>query len=186
MPNKSQFAPKDLEKIADSFARMMPTGGSWDAPYIPTKNYRKLLKGIGTEMTRFQELVQTVALTYIPNSTTSMIEEWEAFLGIPDECFINTPETTDAERRRNILVKLAFLNLQTDQDYLNLAEQFDLEIELEPQGGSVLKIIFLNAVLGEFPYNFPFDFEAVTNGGIFQCLVNKQKPAHVEIIFDTA
>jgi len=184
MPNIEQFTPQDLEKIADSFARMMPVGGSWDAPYIAGKNYRNLLKGIGGEMNRFQQLVQTIATTYIPNLTNSVIDEWETFLGIPDECFVITIDTTNAERRRNILIKLAFLNLQTEQDYINLGIQLGLIITLEPQGGSVLKVVFSTGAIDGFPYTFPFEFEIVTNAGIYECLVNKQKPAHVQVIYE--
>ena len=185
MPSLKDFTPKDLNKIADSFARLMPTGNYWSGGYVEDTNFRLFLKGIGKEMTRFQQMVQAVAQEYIPNLTTSAIDEWEQFLGIPDDCFFITSNTTPDERRRNIIIKLAYMNLQTDADYKALAAQFGLIILLEPQGGFVLKIIILNAFIPGFPYTFTFTFGGSTPVEIFECIVTKQKAAHVQVIFET-
>ena len=132
---------------------------------------------------------------------TSFIPEWEQTLGIPDSCFSITNQT-DAIRRRNILIKLTCMNLQTEADYLKLATTLGLTIQIVPYDLSDLgfpytfpisfndpafnwKIIIYTNIVDEFPYTFPLTFDTVDpNIALFECIVNKQKPAHTQVNFE--
>lgn len=201
MPSISDFSPRTLEQNADSFGNCLPTGLLWTAAFTENTIFRNFIKGVSVEMGRWQETLQKVALEYIPNMHTSLIPEWEQTLGIPDSCFSITNQT-DAIRRRNILIKLTCMNLQTENDYLKLADSLGLTIEVVPYDLTGVgfpytfpfsffdpvfdwKIIIYTNIVAGFPYTFPLIFDtADPNVGLFECIVNKQKPAHTEVTFE--
>lgn len=174
-----QFKPNTLEENTQSFADMLPTGRVWDKSRQSGTVQRQMLKALATEMGRFQALTYQLVTSSIPNFTNSLIEEWEVVLGIPDDCF--PIADTDEERRFNIVVKLAYLNLQTEQSYIDLANILGLSITIS-NSYPTMTIDIAGFVPPTFPYTFPFVFGADSNN-LFQCLVLKQKPAHIEVVF---
>lgn len=200
MPNISDFSPRTLEQNTDSFGNCLPSGLFWTSTFTENTNLRNFIKGSAVEMGRWQEMLQKIALEYVPNMHTSFIPEWEQVLGIPDSCFSITNQT-DAIRRRNILIKLTCMNLQTEDDYLKLANTLGLRIDIIPHDPTddvfpytfpitfedIFQwtiVIYTNLVAG-FPYTFPITFETVDlNVELFECIVRKQKPAHTEVLFD--
>jgi len=45
---------------------------------------RKILNGLAVEFLNFRNQINDVANQYNPEETTTLIEEWEAFVGIPE------------------------------------------------------------------------------------------------------
>ena len=141
-----------------------------------------------------------------PANTTAFLEEWEASVGIPDDCFDTSG--TIAERRLNIIAKFALMNVQTRQDFIDLAALFGFTviIEMVEDLGAdtfpltfpftfqfsdplvtnfVIFVTFIGAgpvVAPGFPYTFPILF-APPGINIVQCLFNKLKPVDVKIKF---
>ncbi len=201
MPNIEDFTPRTLEQNADSFSNFLPTGLLWTAAFTENTIFRNFIKGAAIEMGRWQETLQKVALEYIPNMQTSFIPEWEQTLGIPDSCFSITNQT-DAIRRRNILIKFTCMNLQTEADYIKLATSLGLSIQIVPYDLTGVgfpytfpfsffdpafdwKIIIFTEIAGVFPYTFPMTFDTSDpDVALFECIVNKQKPAHTEVTFE--
>ena len=125
------FAPKTQEQNIKSFADLMPLNKKlWAATRIAQSNAYRLLKVLAEELARFQFLEYDIASKYIPNFDDSFIESWEQTLGIPDSCFSNA--ASDEQRRRNIIIKLAYLNLQTANDYVKLGELLELDVQVLP------------------------------------------------------
>ena len=125
------FAPKSEEDNIKSFSDLMPLNKLlWTAMRVPGSNAYRLLSVLAQDLARFQLLEFEVANQYIPNSTNSFIEQWEEMLGIPDSCFLT--DIPDGERRRNILIKLSGLNLQTAKDYEALGDLLGLTVEVLP------------------------------------------------------
>lgn len=174
-----QFKPNTLSQNSLSFADMLPEGRVWDNSRKSGTVQNKVLNGLSYEMGRFQALTYQLVTSSIPNLSNSLIEQWEAVLGIPDDCF--PIADTDQERRLNIVVKLAYLNLQTEDDYIELANILGLSITIS-NAYPVMTIDIEGFVPPTFPYTFPFVFGADSNN-LFQCLVLKQKPAHIEVVF---
>lgn len=178
------FAPKSEADNVKSFADLMPLNKLlWIGMRIPDSNAYKLLKVLAQDLARFQLLEYAVANQYIPNETNSFIEQWEEMLGIPDSCFPNTG--TDEERRRNILIKLNYMNLQTAQDYEELGAILGLNVQVQPNVPADPWVWTINIDAADpnvFPYTFPFTF---TENFIelFVCLTQKQKPAHTELLY---
>jgi uncharacterized protein YmfQ (DUF2313 family) len=160
---------------------------------------RQLLLSISVEMARFQQLEYEIAANYIPNFTNSIIEEWEQMLGIPDDCFEVVGQSDDI-RRRNIIIKLAYMNLQTPQDYYNLAEILGLDIQIsyatdddvfpftfpfiftDDYEAYFIWYINISTTITGFPFTFPFTFTEAQDS-LFKCICNKQKPANTLLIF---
>jgi uncharacterized protein YmfQ (DUF2313 family) len=156
--NKQAFSVKSQSENIQALANLLPTGKAWTAKNITGTNLRNTLKALSIEIARSQSTLESLCDGYIPNFTTSFIEEWENELGIPDDCFSNTG--TDAERRRNIIIKLAHMNLQTSQDYLNLADLLGLTIAITPISEKAKFTFTFPEVLGtyenqNFEYTFP-------------------------------
>lgn len=196
MPDKQGYLPQGISNSTQALADVMPNGKVFDAKNIGSSTFRKFLKGLAQEQVRYESSLFELISQYIPNFTTSYIEEWERELGIPDECFLVAGQT-DLERRRNIIIKLAFLGLVTAQDYLNLAAVLGLTIEISAADNPrfplvfpvlfgaayTITIIFEGIEESGFPYTFPITFVNQL-AGLYECLANKYKQAYVEIEFE--
>jgi hypothetical protein len=98
----------------------------WQAKYIRASNLYKLLQALSEEFKRIDYSVYALASEFIPSFNMGFVEEWERFLGIPDDCL--SIDTILEIRRANILAKLGFLNLFSEQDYHDLAALYGLTI----------------------------------------------------------
>lgn len=200
MATIQSFTPQGSEKSTQALSDVCPIGKVFDAKNLSTSNVRKLLRGLAQEQVRYEASIFDLINQYIPNFTISYIEEWEQQLGIPDECF-NTIDFTDDERRRNIIIKLAFITLVTPQDYIDLGIILQLSVIVEPFpdtsvfpltfpvtfSGSFFLNIFLEGVEDPgFPFTFPIIF-GDPNANLYECLVLKYKQAYigVDFIYDT-
>lgn len=188
--NIEDFNIQDIEEITQSLANLMPNGVAYRAKNIPDSKLRSLMKGLMGEGRRCSAQIYSLASKFTPNLTGSYIDIWEKFLGIPDDCFpINL---TDEERRANILIKLAYLNLYGEQDYYDLANV--LGIELTNIDNSVvghLDFEYVEKVDNSFPQLFDTNNDPVYGAflfgqktlDIFKCLVEKYSPANVAVSF---
>ena len=176
----------------------MPNGPLFEAKNIADSNFRQLLRGFAGELFTAEGYLITLEQEYFPDTTTLFLSEWESALGIPDDCFSGAG--TNNERRRDILVKLSSLGIQTDTDFVDLAAIFDkvvtvtqLSDEVFPPysvpftPSSLLNARFIIVITGENlvtvgpPYDVPFD--VVGGETIMECLFNKLKPTNCNILF---
>ncbi len=197
----SNYKPETLSQTVQAWADVMPDGKTYSGKNITIANLYKLLQGISVEMGRYQNMVFQVASEFIPNFDNGFVDEWEALVGIPDSCFEGLDSSgeqiyTISERLRNIIIKLAFMNLQTENDYQKLADILGLTVVVGTGNTSVfpltfpvtfgephtMVITFQAASFNGFPFTFPLTFakDPIT---LYQCIVEKQKPAHVKVFF---
>ncbi len=196
------FDPHLTAEQADSLADYLPGGRLFQSARTNGSNLRKLLNGLGNELFTAEGYLRTISNEYDINTTTLFIEEWEAALGIPDDCFTGTGTIQD--RRRDVLVKLASLGVQTEQDFIGLAALFGIVVTIE-QGANVACIfpfvfpcIFFSSgkearftiivqftvdASNQFPLTFPIPFGDATIA-IVECLFSKLKPANCAIQFN--
>lgn len=187
MPSQSDFTPLTNDENADNLARCLPYGDLFAAAVRDNSVLRRVLLGLSKEQGRIQQALFALATKFIPNSTDSFIEGWEQALGIPDDCFIIENQSL-ATRRRNILIKSFYMKLNTDNDYFRLAAILDLTIRIIPYNANinpfVWEIIIDGSPSAGFPYTFPLTFGAGDGDDVlFQCIVQKQKPAHTQVVF---
>ena len=197
-----------LEEQRDTLAKFIINAGCLTAAKdVPGTSFFKLIQGLAKEFVRMECAMVELEEQHNPANTTTFIEEWEASLGIPDDCF-NTNGTLD-ERRLNIVVKFAGMNLQTRQDFIDLAALYGFDVEFQmliDRGVKVFPLTFpitfqvanpldmnfvvfvrfLNATApaaAGFPFTFPITF-ADAGLNIVQCLFNKLKPVDVKLVFE--
>ena len=192
------FKKRDIEQYTDSLANYLPGGELFASKSVKNSNFRKLLKGLATELFRSNGYLKEYSEQVIPDQTEKFIEEWESALGIRDDCF-NTDGTPE-ERRLQILTKLAALGVQTEEDFEDIALVFgkvvnvfplsDLafppyDVPFIPIGFPEARFIIVvkgeNVISGVPPYDVPFDL--IVGESILECLFKKLKPANCKIIF---
>lgn len=189
---------KSLNKHTNALADYLPNGRLFAAKRIKDSNFRQLLKGIAGEIFNAQGYIITLEDEYFPDLTTLFLEEWERALGIPDDCFSGVG--TIIERRRDILVKLSALGVQTVSDFEQLALLFGKIVTVTPlidelfpplpvpfnpsattEGRFTVVVTGVDLVSGIPPYDVPFDL--LRDASILECLFNKQIPSNCNVIF---
>ena len=189
-----------LEEHTAALADYLPNGRLFEAKNISDSNFRQLLKGISGELFNAQGYIKTLNDEYIPDLTDLFLDEWEQALGIPDQCF--SAMGTNDERRRNILVKLAALGIQTADQFEELGALFGIDVTVTP-GIEVMSftmsfpLIFIASpsdsryiIVVDFPlptggffiYNFPINFGDNTEY-VLRCLFTRLRPADCQITF---
>jgi len=190
-----------VESHADSLSDYLPSGRLFESARVGNSNFRKLLLGLAGELFNAEGYLKSIANEYDINTTTLFIGEWEGALGIPDSCFSTSGSIE--ERRRNILVKLASLGVQTSDDFEELGSIFGVDVKVSAgiDVSSVFPMtfpfIFFDSALdarftivvdfkvqtaSRFPLTFQFTFGS-DGIAILECLFNKLKPANCNIIF---
>lgn len=189
---------KSKEAHTNSLAAYMPDGQMFAAKSIHSSNFRALLRGFAGELFTAQGYLVSLDQELIPDNTVLFLSEWEKALGIPDDCFKGTGDNN--ERRRDILVKLASLGVQTNEDFVQLAAVFGVDVTISPLSEEILppydvpfnpsalpdaRFILVvegdNLVTGFPPYNVPFNLES--GESILECLFKKLDPANCRVIF---
>lgn len=191
----------DIEEQTDSLASYLPTGRLFESAWIGDSNFRKLLRGFAGELFNAEGLIKQYQDEYDPDTTTNFISEWESALGIPDDCFKGNG--TIVERRRDIMIKLAALGVQTEADYITLANLLGVTIEVisgaeigtfpytfpliffenERHARFTLVIRYTVKAASRFPLVFPFVFgdSAIA---LLECIFRKVTPSNVDLLFD--
>jgi uncharacterized protein YmfQ (DUF2313 family) len=195
----SLFQRRDIESYTDSLAAYLPGGELFISKSIQDSNFRKLLRGLAWELFRANGYLREYDI--LPDETEKFLSEWESTLGIPDDCFSGTGDLN--ERRRDILVKLAALGVQTAEDFVELAAIFGVTVEvvcgaLNGNFTYTFPMRFYNSAIearftivvrfvvqesNRFTLTFPFPF-GDSSIGILECLFRKIKPANCDIIFE--
>lgn len=188
------------ETHAQRLADYLPDGRLFRAKNATDSNLRRLLRGIATELFTADGYLRDFQDDITPNVTVYFIEEWEGALGIPDSCFAGTGTLT--ERRRDIVIKLAALGVQTAADFESLGALFGITVTVTPGIVHALfpmtfPIVFTGGVTearftiivkftvdaaSRFPLTFPFTFGDSTIS-VLECLFRRLKPANCDIIF---
>jgi len=201
---------RDIKQYTDSLARYMPGGDLFASRNVADSTFRKLLGGLSGELFRCNGLIKEYGEQIITDTTTKFVSEWESALGIPDDCFPGTG--TLEERRLHVLVKLASLGVQTQQDFIDLAALFGVTVTImngtlhgtfpmefptlffnSSQDARFTIFVTFNLIEGE---RFPYLFDGLLNPSfgafpfgnsvlsLIECLFNKLIPANCDVIFE--
>ena len=188
------FQSRDILEFTKSLTRYQPGGKLFRAKNKTDKILHKFFNGLSVEAQRANELLRAYNEQYYPDTTVSFLVEWEQALGIPDDCL--SGEGTNDERRRDILVKLVGMAVQTAADFEALALDFgiiavvlggkDASVSppITPDSAARNTIVVQFTPATVFPYTFPIMF----GGGeivILTCLFENIKPANNAVRFDS-
>lgn len=185
---------------ADILAQYLRDDSLHEAKNRDGSTLRKILIGLASEWLNFRSKINEVSNEYNPKTTTKLIEEWEQFVGIPDDCI--PVASTIEQRRLNVLLKLAGINATTEKQFKNIASILGYNIEVS-NGVSTstfpLTLPFLLISEASAPFTivitlpssiqpngftliFPFTLTS-QQPAILDCLFNKLKPANTQLFF---
>ncbi len=185
---------------ADILAQYLRDDNLHEAKNKEGSTLRKILIGLASEWLNFRSKINEVSNEYNPKTTTKLIEEWEQFVGIPDDCI--PVASTIEQRRLNVLLKLAGINATTEAQFKNVASILGYNIEVS-NGVSTstfpLTLPFLLISEASAPFTivitlpssiqpngftltFPFTLTS-QQPAILDCLFNKLKPANTQLFF---
>lgn len=185
---------------ADILAQYLRDDNLHEAKNRDGSTLRKILIGLASEWLNFRSKINEVSNEYNPKTTTKLIEEWEQFVGIPDDCI--PVASTIEQRRLNVLLKLAGINATTEAQFKNVASILGYNIEVS-NGVSTstfpLTLPFLLISEASAPFTivitlpssiqpngftltFPFTLTS-QQPAILDCLFNKLKPANTQLFF---
>jgi len=192
------FTPNTVEENTQALADLLPQGVAWEAKNLEESNMYKLLRALSKEFKRVQSKVNEFVTEHDPETTINLIEEWEAAVGIPDDCFKN--DVSLDLRRKQVVAKLAKMNVQTAKDFIDLAAYFGYSVIIkditegstfpltlpftlggDSSGTMHVKFVDLDTPGNVFPLTLPFTLGGDSN--IIICIFNKLKPSTVEIIY---
>lgn len=192
--------PRIVEEQTDILAQYLRDDPLWESKNIEGSNLRKVLIGLASQFIRFRDKVNEIYDEYDPTITTNLIEEWETVVGIPDGCIGN--KGTLAQRRVNILLKLAGVNVTTAKQFETVATILGLTIRVDTGiDASTLPLslpfVLMSAAEAPFiivvtvdeslkpqglPLTLPFTLTSSTPN-LLNCLFQKLKPANTKLIF---
>ncbi len=185
------------EEHTQAVADFLPNGRIFGSKNSDNSNLRQYLRIFAPEMARFEQTYLELSCECDINQADVYLQNWERALGIPDDCFLGTG--TIDERRRDVRVKLAGMNISTEQEFIDLAAEFGQTVTIEPLVADVFppfdipmtpsndETAFIWVVRGPGlssfvpPYDIPLDLPL--QEPIIICLFNKLKPAFISIIF---
>lgn len=196
---KLDFTVKSQTQTLGDFLR---SDRLFAAKNIDDSKLRKLLVGLAYEIGRAEGTIQLSSDEYDIPDTTHLIEEWEAALGIPDEC-INL-DTTLSQRRLNVLTKLTAMGVSTKAGFEALALTFGYTVTVTPGQDALTFPFTFPFILGDsnpkwtmvvnmplatkpagFDFTFPITFDddgSLTN--IIICLFNKLAPSFIKVMYN--
>lgn len=193
------FKEHTKEEHARSLSHFMPNGRVFAKKWVAGSVMFAYIMGLACELFRIEEQLNLISFEHDINATTMFINEWEAAVGIPDACLSGSGTLED--RRRDILVKLAKMNVTTAQDFIDLANEFGITVTITPGAvhgtfPMVFPLIFFTtgkearftmlvdfpSALEVFPLTFPIPFGDGTIN-VIKCLFNRIRPANVQILY---
>lgn len=194
---------KTKESTRILLTRFLPNGKFWDAKRILTTNLYKLINALSDEYKRVRDLIYSIVNNRYVDDTELLLEQWEKDLQLPDECLPLADTIT--ERQKNILLKYTAKGIQTESDFIILANKLGFSITITPlvefayppyavpfipnsspenRFVALVEGLNLNEASDYPPYDVPFlpigsDPQAVA----LQCILDKLKPANVLFIY---
>lgn len=193
----------ELEQAAQILLDLYPNGLMWQGKYITTDPLYKFIEAKSNELLGLFNITLLICEDFDPAFSEFLLDRWERLVGLPDDCF-EIPDTLE-KRRQLVLLKLAGMNLVNEQDYIDFAACFDIELEISYPDDSFgnfpytfdfrlgvpeedlftvcFKITFSDNFTG-FPFTFPFLLGIPENADFLICLFNKLKPAHINFKYE--
>lgn len=193
------FSGNTIENQQQLLADYFPNDRMWTAKNIPESTLFKFIYGLGNEIMMVEDLMNEISCEYDINNTTQLIDEWERALGLPDSC-LRIP-TTIQERRDRVILKLALMNVATEQDFIDLAARLGFTITIRsgaensifpacfpmnfcssPKDARFTMVIHIVTPppTTTFPMCFPYCWTECAQA-VLMCLFAKLKPAVVKL-----
>lgn len=194
------FKSITLSQHESNLASFFPQGDAFDSARVPTSQLGKFISGLAVELQRAYDAMNNTSEDYDLLFTDELLSQWESAVGIPDNIFTNTG--SKAQRRLNVLIKFAKMNVQTASQMQELAVALGFtnatvqplqnqafppySVPFIPIGAPnsryIIKVIATGATTGYPPYSVPF-IPVSSSTTLLQLLFDIIKPANTKVIF---
>lgn len=195
-----------LEKYKKLLTDLFPGGIAWEGKFDKSTNIKKLIDSLSIEACRVDDDGVAFIDNVFPDTTTTLIDDWERLLNLPDECEPEPENLTLSQRRQRVIQVLTTKGGQNVAFYERLVSNFGINIDvIDVQDQPPFRAGRARAgdrlTNGDWRYAFivtaPVETATVFRAGIgragdrlrnfenntIQCLINKHKPAHTIAIF---
>lgn len=194
------FKERSQTQQADILSQYLRDDRLHEAKNTEDSTLRRILIGLASEWLNFRNKINEVSNEHNLQKTTALIQEWEQFVGIPDDCI--PVASTIEQRRLNVLLKLAGIDATTEKQFKNVASILGYNIEVsngvststfpltlpfllisEASAPFTIVITLPSSIKPSgFPLTFPFTLTS-QQPAILDCLFNKLKPANTQLFF---
>jgi uncharacterized protein YmfQ (DUF2313 family) len=184
---------------AQAMANLLPRGGAW--PRDPASNLAKLMGALAPTYQRSGAVAAQLVNDVFPATTTALIPEWEATLGLPDPCTAANPSTE--QRRASILAKFIGVGGQSGPYFISIAAALGIVVTTTNYGpfrvghSAVGTPLYGPAWAHTWAINAPLNTVASFAVGLsavgdplatwgnteLECRLNSIKPAHTILLF---
>lgn len=172
------------ELYGEQAGGLLPPGRLWSQR--PESTLRRLLGAIGAVFSRVHAAQDALLVELYPLTTSALLPEYEALLGLPDAC-TPTADQTLQERRARVVERLTIQPRPTLLYLVQLAAAIgysaevvegpgDFEVTVGVDTGRVTYFRTGESECGDLLGNF-------TQAADLECLLREQKPAHIELVF---
>jgi uncharacterized protein YmfQ (DUF2313 family) len=118
-----------IVEITKCIGDYLPNGIAWFAKKIINSNTYKLLKSFAEYLNMYFLDIEKLKNELSPDTTIDLIDRWEKEYGIPDDIF--AVENDIQDRRNNVILKMAGLNISTITEFRALATLLGYTLTIE-------------------------------------------------------
>lgn len=165
-----------------AFLQLLPSGLAWDKR--PQSTLSALALAVSNVLAATADDAGQMLYERFPSSSKWFLDEWEAFLGLPD---CSSENGTIPERQLAAANKMRMTGSLNRRFYEWLAKQYGYEVELldSDEGQWVTRVNILN--VREYRNATVLDNVLtplrIFESGAIECLLEKYKPAHQIFLF---
>jgi uncharacterized protein YmfQ (DUF2313 family) len=174
---------RTLSDYKNQLIALLPDGVVWPVVGV-VSNLTTLLEVAANELQRVDAAFDDLIDNLMPDSTSQLISEWEAVVGLPDPCTGMLPTLQD--RVNAVIARLSIQGGLHEQFYIDLAARFTYTITITILGANQMQInaSVVTATYFRAGVSRAGDPVATSGNALLQCLINKTKPAHVAVTYN--
>ena len=177
------IARATAEQYAQQLYLLLPTGVAWQQRLGSV--LRSLLLAIADSLARIHNKLVGLPIEADPRTTAELLDEWEATVGLPDDCITDRTLST-SERRAAVVARLVALGGASRQYFVDVAASFGYTVTItEPslhqwQVNSEEDNVITYFRIGESTMG---DSLGEFGNEQLECLLTRIKPSHTELLF---
>lgn len=187
------------DRTLAAFKRTLPRGRAW--PRGTDTVMHAALAGFMPTAARFINAARSIVPDVFPATATSVLDEWEATLGLPDPCAGNSP--TIQQRRNQVVARLADTGGASVGYFVQFAKNLGYDITItqfapaqadflcaddpvyDPFWAYVWRVNAASTTVTYFSadQSYADDALAVWGNAVLECEITARVPAHTSVLF---
>jgi len=170
-----------------AYLALLPQGLIW--PRDPDSAQRDFAVAVAKSFARSDANASDLLATAFPGRALDLLPEWEATVGLPDEC--GSASGTLADRRAQVVSRLQAGGGQSRADYINLAATLGFEVEVRAYAPFRVGENCAGQPLYGEAWAFAMGIVVLSSSGdtslaTLKCQLGRAKPAEIVITYPDA